>query len=252
MNKPKLLEGVQLQNVEADVPEKVARFVEKLNTVYAERLLGILLFGSTARGAYLPKRSNINLLVCLDRVGATELGDYRKLRPAAEKPPIATPLFLDPTYIRYSTDTFPLEFLDIRSFHVLLHGQNVLEGLTIDPKFLRLELEREIKSKLLLARHAYLESDGRETPLLSLLSRSFNSLRVIFFGILYLRENRVVRDVRELVHRVSEHFGLDPTVLLEIGRARAGELKVSKMEMEKLFFGYLEELSRLAEKLDTM
>ncbi len=250
MNKPAILEGVQLQNVEADVPQKLGRFIEKLKAVYAERLLGIMLYGSTARGAYVPKRSNINLLVALDRVGPKELADYRGLRTEVEKPPMATPLFLDPTYVRFSTDTFPLEFLDIRSFHVLLSGQNILGEITIDPKHLRLELEREIKGKLLLARQAYLESDGNESRLLSILSRSFNSLRVIFFGIVYLRENRVVRDVRELVERVSEHFGLDPTVLLEIGRARAGEVKVTKTEMEKLFFAYLEELARMAEKVD--
>ncbi len=250
MNKPAILEGIQLQNVEADVPQKLGRFVEKLKAVYAERLLGIMLYGSTARGAYVSKRSNINLLVALDRVGSKELADYRGLRTEVEKPPMATPLFLDPNYVRFSTDTFPLEFLDIRSFHVLLSGQNILGEITVNPKHLRLELEREIKGKLLLARQAYLESDGNEARLLSILSRSFNSLRVIFFGIVYLRENRVVRDVRELVERVSEHFGLDPTVLLEIGRARAGEIKVTKTEMEKLFFTYLEELARMAEKVD--
>jgi len=252
MNKPTVLESVQLQNVEAGVPEKLARFIEKLKVAYAERLLGILLFGSTARGAYVPKRSNINLLVALDQVGPKELLEYRKIRAAVEKPPITAPLFLDPTYIRYSTDTFPLEFLDIRSFHVLLLGQNVLAGISIDPNFLRLELEREIKGKLLLARQAYLESNGDEARLSSILFRSFNSLRVIFFGIVYLRENRVVRDVRDLVQRVSEHFGLDPAVLLEIGRARAGEIRISKTEMEKLFFGYLDQLARMAEKVDTI
>ncbi len=250
MNKPTILEGVQLPNVEAGVPEKLAHFVEKLKAVYAERLLGVLLFGSAARGAYVPKRSNLNLLVALERVGPKELAEYRKLRPEVEKPPLTAPLFLDPNYVRYSTDTFPLEFLDIRSFHILLSGQNILQGITIDPKHLRLELEREIKGKLLLARQAYLESNGDEARLLSILSRSFNSLRVIFFGIVHLRENRIVRDVRELVERVSEHFGLDPAVLLEIGRARAGEIKVSKTEMEKLFFDYLEVLARMAEKVD--
>src|SRR5262245_8506993 len=115
MNKPGILEGVQLSNVETDVPEKLGRFVEKLKAVYAERLLRVLVYGSVARGAYVPKRSNINMFVALDHVGPGELSLYRKLRPDVEKPPIAPPLFLDPTYIRYSTDTFPLEFLDIRS-----------------------------------------------------------------------------------------------------------------------------------------
>lgn len=252
MSKPTTLEGMHLPNVEADVIEKLSRFVEKVKAAYAERLLGVMVYGSAARGAYVPKRSNINLLVALERVGSAELAEYRKLRSAVEKPPVFVPLFLDPTYIRYSTDTFPLEFLDIRSFHVLLHGHNILEGINIDPTHLRLELEREIKGKLLLARQAYLESDGDETRLLSILARSYNSLRVIFFGIVYLREKRVVRDVRELVERVCEHFGLDPTVLLEIGRARAGEIKVSKTEMEKFFFDYIEELARMAEKVDTI
>ncbi len=252
MSKKPILEGIQLPNVEPDVPEKLANFVEKLKAAYAERLLGVLVFGSAARGAYVPKRSNINLLVALERVGAEELTLYRKLRGEVEKPPIATSLLLDPTYVRQSTDTFPLEFLDIRSFNVPLLGQNILEGVKIDPKHLRLELEREIKGKLLVTRQAFLESDGDPARLLAVLSRSFNSLRVIFFGIVHLREGRVVRDERDLVQRVSEHFGLDPAPLLEIGRARAGELKPSRAEMEKLFFCYLSELARLAEKLDAM
>jgi predicted nucleotidyltransferase len=245
-----VLEGIQIPNVEPDIPEKLAVFVEKLKAAYAERLLGVLVFGSTARGAYVPKRSNVNLLVSLERVGSEELMLYRKLRKEVEKPPLATPLFLDPTYVHYSADTFPLEFLDIRSFNIPLSGKNILEGIIIDPKHLRLELEREIKGKLLTARQAYLESDGDEARLLSILSRSFNSLRVIFFGIVYLHDNQAVRDTRQLVQRVSEWFGLDSAVLLEIGRARAGEVKISKAEMERLFFDYLDDLARMAEKVD--
>jgi hypothetical protein len=73
---------------------------------------------------------------------------------------------------------------------------------------------------------------------------------VIFFGIVFLHDNQAVRDTRALVQRVSEWFGLDSAVLLEIGRARAGEIKVSRTEMEKLFFDYLDDLARLAEKVD--
>jgi predicted nucleotidyltransferase len=252
MNKKELLKGIRLEGVEVEAVEKVALFVDRLESLYAERLLGILLFGSAARGAYVPKRSNLNLLVALDRVGSRELLEYRKVRSEIEKFPIATPLFLEPNYVRYSTDTFPLEFLDIRSFHTVLDGQNILESITIDPKLLRLELEREIKGKLLLARQSFLEANGDSARLLGILSRSFAALRVIFFGIVYLRENRVVRDARELVERVSEHFGLNPAALFEVGRARSGELKPSKEEMEKTFFAYLEELVRLAEKVDAI
>ena len=250
MNKKELSKGIRLEAVEVEAVEKVALFVDRLKSLYAERLLGVLLFGSAARGAYVPKRSNLNLLVALDRVGSRELLQYRGVRSEIEKFPLTTPLFLEPSYVRYSTDTFPLEFLDIRSFHTVLDGQNILESVTIDPKLLRLEVEREIKGKLLLARQSFLESDGDPARLLGILSRSFAALRVIFFGIVYLRENRLVRDARELMERVSEHFGLNQAVLLEAGRARAGELKPSKVEMEKIFFAYLEELVRLAEKVD--
>ncbi len=250
MNKKELLKGIRLEAVETEAVEKVALFVDRLESLYAERLLGILLFGSAARGAYVPKRSNLNLLVALDRVGSQELLQYRGVRSEIEKFPISTPLFLEPNYVRFSTDTFPLEFLDIRSFHTVLNGQNILESITIDPKLLRLEVEREIKGKLLLARQSFLEADGDSARLLTIWSRSCAALRVIFFGIVYLRENRIVRDARELVERVSEHFGLNPAVLLEVGRARLGELKPSKEEMEKTFFAYLEELVRLAEKVD--
>ena len=242
----------RLAQLEPQVSKQLSLFVERLKSLYAERLIGMMLFGSVARGAYVPKKSNLNLLVGLNKVGSQELLDYRKIRTEVEKLPFVAPLFLDPDYVRFSADSFPLEFLDISSFYVLLFGKNVLEQVTIDPQLLRLQLERELKGKLLRARQAFLETNGEPARLAEILSRSFTALRVIFFGMVYLKENRTVAEADELIQKVGADFGLDTARLLQAGRARTGEMKASGPEMEKIFFDYLEELSKLAGKLDLM
>jgi len=242
----------QLAQLEPQVSNQLSLFVERLKSVYAERLIGIMLFGSAARGAYVPKKSNLNLLVAMNKVGPQELLDYRKIRQEVEKPPFVAPLFLDPDYVRFSADSFPLEFLDIHSFHILLFGKSILEQVAIDPKLLRLQLEREVKGKLLRARQAFLETNGDLRRLSAILSHSFTALRVIFFGMVYLKESRVVAEADELIQKVGKDFGLDTARFLQAGRARTGELKASAPEMEKIFFDYLEELGKLAGKLDLM
>jgi len=68
------------------------------------------------------------------------------------------PLIVNRDFVLDSLDSFPLEFLDIQSAcEPLLTNADVLAGLEFARADIRLQMERELKSKWLLTRQAVLE-----------------------------------------------------------------------------------------------
>ena len=72
------------------------------------------------------------------------------------------PRFFTTELMNQSSDVFPIEFLDIRTTHVILHGTDPLADLEIRRDHLRLQCERELREKLMRLREGYVEAHGRD------------------------------------------------------------------------------------------
>ena len=99
-----------------------------------------VLYGSAARGDYVPGWSDINLLLVVDGLAAEVLrglgrglGEWRK---AAAEPPL---LITRAEWAR-ATDVFPIEITDMRAAHKVLRGADPLIGLEVSPADLRAAL----------------------------------------------------------------------------------------------------------------
>src|SRR2546428_4472574 len=118
------------------------------NQALAPRLRSVVLFGSAARGDHHPAASDLNVIVVLESLDPSTL---EALAPAVRRfvrkgHPI--PRLFSPGLIAASADSFPIEFVDIRGGHVVLHGDDPFGSVAIARDNLRLQLEREIKEKL--------------------------------------------------------------------------------------------------------
>jgi len=120
-------------------------FVEYLKSVFGERLVSVIIYGSFLGQHYRAGISDINLLVVISGITVTDLFSIKKkiIRLAARYR--LKPFFFTPEFIRTSTDTFPLEWQDIKESHQIIYGEDVLADIKIDPGDLRRQLEREIK-----------------------------------------------------------------------------------------------------------
>lgn len=234
-------------------PEEIfSEFEADLEKVYGEDLISIILFGSGARGEYILKRSDLNFLIVLKDNTPSELAKCQKQLGKWRKRNVATPLFLTEEYIRASLDTFPIEFLEIRSAYKLVNGKDVLAGLEFSKANLRLQCERELKGKLLHLRHAFLESRGRARLLPGLVSGSIAAFAPIFRALLYISGVEPSRKRADLLRQVCENFGLNFSLfndLLMIGRK---EKKISKSGLNYLFDKYVEEIDKLSGIVDRM
>ncbi|MGH7526439.1 MAG: hypothetical protein ACREMX_07020, partial [Gemmatimonadales bacterium] len=119
-----------------------------------------VLYGSAARGDFVPGRSDINLMLIVDDLSPPVL---RSLGPAFtgwQKSALEPPLLISRSEWNRATDTFPIEITDIRAGYQVLRGADPLAALEVDRADLRRALEREFRGKLLRLRQGYAASAG--------------------------------------------------------------------------------------------
>ncbi len=234
-------------------PEDIfPEFTEDYQGIYGDDLISIVLYGSGARGDYIPGRSDLNFLLVLTDEGIRGLHRAFKAVAKWHRRRVATPLFMTEEYIATSLDTFSLEFLNIKRHYRVVWGKDPLAKLTIPKRQLHLQCEREVKGKLLQLREAYLSSEGRGRALAVLASQSITALISIFQGILYLRDLEIPDQRGEVIAAITTETGLDGDPFLELLEVKEGTTKLPVQQMEDLMERYIGEVRRLAFWVDQL
>jgi hypothetical protein len=232
----------------------VDRVRRELHELYGGGLRALALTGEAAGGGYRPGRSLLELAVLLEEVTPEAL---RRLRPrlaAWDRRRVATPLLLDARWLAESRDVFPLEFLALRDHHVLLHGEgDPFADLPVHPEHLRLELEKQLRGKLLHLWEAYLETRGSRRRLRALLVAAPEGFVWILRGALALRgaQQTASGDARAVLADAERRFGVSLAALRRLEDVREGTERVPAAELETLFDTLLAELRALVRITET-
>ena len=142
--------------------DTIDEFVKRAREAAGANIESIILFGSAVAGDYHPGLSNLNLLCVLRDSSFSAL---QSLSPAAKwwdgkkQPP---PLCMTKQELQRSTDVFTIELLDMQQHHRLLFGDDVLKDLQIPMDLHRVQVEYELREKLILLRqHVLLASNDQ-------------------------------------------------------------------------------------------
>ncbi len=228
-------------------PEQLA---ERLKTALPSALRAVVLYGSAATGDHIAGRSDYNVLVVASPLGKAELD---ALAPAAQewaRDGHRPPLLFTPAQLAASADSFPIEILDIQKCHRLLFREDPLAGVHVAFENLRLELERELKAKLLHLRESYLLAAGKPKRVAELLAASLSSFLVLFRAALRLYQDEVPMPKLEALRALATHLGFDPQVFLTIQQLKEGKLKARDVSPPDLFAQYLAAVEAIVEAVD--
>jgi hypothetical protein len=241
-----------LDHLNPKIQKTVSSFCQKLLMLLPGRVCSICLYGSAAVGEHIPKHSDINLMIMVDRLEMDDLQSCLKLIKQGRKKRISAPLLLTAEHISTSTDTFPIEFLEMKEKHINLFGTDPFLDLDIDPKNLRLQCEQQIKGKLIRLRQAYIEVGLKKRQLLGLLTTSFTSLLPVLRNTIRLVEPNIQppRGNEEIILRVCKDFQLKNEVFLQILKIKKGILKPNKDMTHNIFKDFLHNLTKLSQKVD--
>jgi predicted nucleotidyltransferase len=236
------------QSPEEIIPE----FTNDYYKIYGDDLISIILYGSGARGDYIPKRSDLNFLIVLTEEGMMNLDKAFKVVARWQKRRVTTPLIMSREYITTSLDIFPLEFLNIKQHYQVVWGKDPLETIEIKQKQLRLQLEREIKGKLLRLRAAYIASKGWKRNLVHVASQSLTAFFSIFQGILYLRGKEIPHQRGDVTKAIEAETGVAAAPFARLLEVKEGKKKLSAQVIKGLMKSYIKEVSQLAAWADKM
>jgi hypothetical protein len=243
---------VNLERLPVAVRELVTPYAKEMLELLGENIKSIVVFGSAIGRDFVPKKSNVNLLIVCESVGITDLRKSLKLVAQGRKKGIVAPLFLTETHMKTSSDVFPIEFLDMRDFHVVIYGTEVFDSLDIHTENLRLECEEQLKGKLIRLRQAYLEIGTNPKLMESVLVESLTSLIPVFRSILRLKNEMPPMEKEGVIEAVANGFPVEKSPLIEILAAKRGRTKISKDLLEGLFGRYVVELEKLAIAVDRL
>ena len=220
--------------------------------VFDRELVSLILYGSAASGSYVRGKSDINLLVVLTVAGMDKLSHALDMIKGWKKRHVAVPLTMTKPFIESSLDSYPIEFLNMKNSHILIFGENVLENLNFQPADLRLQIERELKGKLILLRQGYLEAEGKARQLKQLIGNSFTAFISIFNALLYLKHDAAPRERRETIKELGKIFAIDADIFIQCADVREGKNNLSGEDVIRLFKKYVQEVEKISNIVDAL
>jgi hypothetical protein len=140
----------------------------------------------------------------------------------------------------------------MRNNHILIYGENVLEQIDVSPENLRLQIERELKGKLILLRQGYLEAQGQPLQLKNLISRSFTAFISIFKALLYYKHDAAPRKRRDTINELAKVFAIDAEAFLQCADIKEGKSNLSGDNIVRLFTKYTQEVANMCNIVDSL
>jgi hypothetical protein len=241
-----------LNKLEASVSSTVEPYCRKLIAALGPALKAISVYGSATGPDYIRGKSNINLVVVLEKLDRGILAGILDIVRSGRKAEIVPPLLLTPEYITSSLDVFPIEFTEIKEGQLLLYGDDHFASLEVSPDHLRLECESQLKAAVLRTRQAYLEIGSTRKGAEAVLHASMTSLIPVLRAMLRLKGREVPRRKLDVVKSVGEAFAVDTAAFAAILHDKAGDEKIGGGEAHEVLASYISDLEVLATKVDQL
>jgi hypothetical protein len=233
------------------VPDKILEeFVIRMQAAAGPNLQSVILYGSAVAGDYHPEFSNLNLFCVLRD---SSFAAMQQLAPVAQwwdgkkQPP---PLFMTSREFQHSTGIFTIELLDMQQHHRILFGEDVLTGLHISMHRHHVQVDYELREKLLLLRQQLLLASGNRRRLWDLLVRSVSSFVTLFRHALLVLGQPAPMGKRATVQAIAEHLKLDASAIHQVLDVREHKASPKQIGVHDLFAQYLRVVEQVSATID--
>lgn len=230
--------------------DKIQEFVKRAGDSAGANIESIILFGSAATGDFHTGLSDINLFCVLRD---TSFAALRALAPTVKwwegqrQPP---PLCMTRHELQRSTDVFTIELLDMVQHHRVLFGDDVLEGLHIPMNLHRIQVEYELREKVMLLRQHVLVAAENDARLWDVLLHSVPSFATLFRHALILLGAESPPGRHEAVAALGKVVGFDASAIEQVLDVRARKLEKKKLDLKDLCANYLAAIDKVATAVD--
>lgn len=235
------------------VPEnQISDFVSRLRQAAKDNLESVIVYGSAASGEFHPEHSNINLLCILRETSYAALVQIAPVVAWWDKQNHPAPLVLTREELERSTDVFSIELLDMRERHKTVFGENVLHSLDVPLRWHRIQLEYELREKLILLRERLLLAAGNKARMWELLQASLPGFATLFRHALIALGEKAPTNKREVLDQLAAKLHFDPSVFVQLFDLRRQKVDVKQLPIEDLCARYLAAVEHVTAAVDKM
>ena len=236
----------------ADSKLGIEEFARRLETALGANLASLLLYGSAARGTHVAGRSDLNLLLIVKDASVAALHGATPVIAEWARGGQPPPLIFAEREWSASTDVFPIEFEDMRDAHRVLAGRDPFVTLVTRRADLRLELEHEIRGKVLRLRTEYAATAADGKALGRLLVHSAGTFFVLFRAVLRLGGGVPPADHAALVRETAAAAGLDRAAFDWVLAALEGKPAAELAPYDPVAGKYVDAMEKLADYVDRL
>jgi hypothetical protein len=232
--------------------EHLKELVDKLERAFSDRLVSVILYGSGVQHDQHDRFSDLNVLCVLKQIAPRELGEGEpvlKWWTSLNHPSV---LLMSEEEVHHSSDSFAIEFRDMKDRRKVLYGLDVIAEVHIDMKYHRVQVEHELRSKLLRLRQQAAHVLSNPEALLELCLNSVTTFCTLGRHALVAGQIHPKVDRRAVIGQLARAVPMDAApfdLLLDI-REDSPTRQDELIDPGELFARYLESIGRLIEYVD--
>jgi hypothetical protein len=229
------------------------QLVERLSKAHGADLVSVLLYGSAAEaGQHDESFSDINVLCVFREISISHLRRSQPVFKWWAQHPAPAPLLLSEQEVLTSTDCFAIEFHDMQHRRRVLFGRDVIDGLVIDEAFYRVQVEYELRTKLLRLRQKAASVLSDRDLVRRLLLDSVSTFSVLTRHALLLHGTDAPPARRIVWKLAAEHLDVDAQPFLALIDVREKKLKPSQIQAEAMLGQVLEQIGKIIDAVDRL
>ncbi len=226
-----------LQNIDTIHPqakEWMKPLLNKITGQFKENVDSIYLYGDVVTDDYVPKQSTIQALILFDSFHFPRAKELQPLVKPHLKNGVIAPLCLSVETLERSTDTFPLEFIEIKEKHLHVYGEtNRVQDLRIPMEYLRLKIEEQIKGKLIRLREMYMETGDQPKVLLEILTGALVDLVPVLRNLLRFLDEEAEQPpkvTKDVIAKLDENTDFSIDVLRTVWAHHQKQMPIEKAQ----------------------
>jgi predicted nucleotidyltransferase len=230
--------------------EELNQLVTKLERAFSDRLLCVVLYGSAANQH--DRFSDLNVLCVLKQITPRELSEVEPVMRWWQQHGHPSPLLMSEEEVHNSADVFPIEFRDMKDRRKVLYGPDVIADVKVDLSRYRIQVEHELRSKLIRLRQKAAPVLSDPEALIKLCLDSVSTFCVLARHALIVSGAQARHDRRAVVREVGEKLKMDMSpfeMLLDLREDKSGR---ELGDPGELFAQYLECIRQLVEFTDRL
>ena len=189
---------------------------EGLEKAVGNNLAALVVYGSAARGGYVPDESDLDVIVVLDDTSLPQLHKIAEPLTQARYGGRVEAMILKRDNLARAADVFPLLYDDLRQRHVILSGTDVFAGLAVADTHRRLRIEQELREARIRMRRAVVDALGSESEIAGAVARKVKQVRSPLHALLGLKGKQCDDRLEAVLAAAGREYGVDTSSLTRV------------------------------------